>query len=119
KAEELNSQYSDRRLQQMSDEELMKLYAGDNQRSDSDIEARGIGWQNKYAYAKIINRVSMEIAQRSALEQAALIRKQNPDAIYDPNGPSKDLSPIQSWLMASNIPSDHPDLQAAVRKIKQ
>ena len=45
-----------------------------------------------------------------------MIRKNNPDF----KGPKaeKDLGTIQSWLITTNIPSDNPALQGAIRKIK-
>ena len=110
----LNKKYSDKDLQNMSDDDLMKLYSG-NENAENPRE-RGIGYQNKYAYAKILNRVTKEIAIRVASEQVDLIRKNNPDF----KGPKeeKDLGTIQSWLITSNIPSDNPALQGAIRKIK-
>lgn len=110
-----NAEYSNERLTSLSDDELMELYQGNK---SSDPKDRGIGYQNKYAFAKIINRVTKEMANRAALEQIALIRKKNPDAQVDLKSKGRDISSIQSWFMASNIPSDHPDLQAAVRKLK-
>ena len=66
----------------------------------------------------MINRVTMEIANRAAHEQAELIRKNNPGIKFEENAQGKDISVISSWLMASNVPSTHPALQKAIRDIK-
>lgn len=111
-----NAEYSDEKLIKMSNEQLQNLYSGNP--GAEDIRNRGVGYQNKFAYAKIINRVTREIANRAAAEQADLIRKNNPGINYEVPAQSKDLGVMQSWLISSNIPSDNPALQAAIRNIK-
>lgn len=131
KASRLNNQYPLSRIKDMSDEELMHLYQ-EGYKDEFGKQQPGIGYENKYAYARILNKVSKEIANRAALEQAALIRKNaraevaanpnvDPEAAgvnFKINEQAEDLGVIQSWLMSSNIPSDHPALQTAIRKIK-
>ena len=111
-----NNQYTDEQIRNMTDEQLQQLYSGNE--NAEDIRQRGVGYQNKFAYAKIINRVTREIANRAAHEQAELIRKNNPGVNYEIPKESKDLGVMQSWLLASNVPSDNPALQAAIRRIK-
>lgn len=114
--EKKNNSISDQKLRDMTDEQLQNLYAGNE--NATDRTKRGVGYQNKFAYSKIINRVTREIANRAAAEQANLIRKNNPGINYEVPAQSKDLGVMQSWLVTSNIPSDQPALQAAIRKIK-
>lgn len=116
KAEQRNAQLSDESLRSMSDQSLQDLYSGNM--NSSNMEDKGLGYQNKYAYAKVINRVTMEIANRAAQEQAMLINKNNPNANFKAGENNKDISVISSWLMSSNVPSSNPALQKAIRDIK-
>ncbi len=128
----LNSQYPKSRLEKMTNDELLYFYEHGFE-DDQGNQHPGIGTRNKYAYGKILNNVTKEIATRAAQEQANLIRETakkqveknkniDPDRAgvnftIDNNPP--DIGVVSSWLMTNNIPSNHPALQAAIRIAKR
>ena len=81
-----------------SDEELNELY-------------RNYGQRNKFAFAKVLRPIVLEITNRSTQEQVLEYNGKQ----YD----GKDISPIQKMLMSNNVPSNHPATQATVRKLEK
>ena len=79
----------------------------------------GVGLKNKLAYSEVLGKVTREFSRRAAQEQADLINQNNPNAKYDVKGKGgKDMSVIDSWMIASNVSSNDPALQTAIRKAK-
>ena len=68
------------------------------------------GQKNKYAYANVMKPIVMELANRISLQQT----KDYTGVLAD----GKDISQVQKWLMANNIPSNHPMIQGLVRNIE-
>lgn len=111
KADAISKTVNSDTVKEMSDEKLIELYSG---KKLSDGEA-GYGHRDKFAYAKVIRPIILEIAKRAGVEQAQLAKTNSDKEIGYAN---EDLGFFQSYLMANNIPSNQPEVQALVRKME-
>lgn len=89
-----------------SKEELLEMFYSKNNLSDGEM---GYGHRNLFAYANVVGAINNELTNRLILEQEKITGRK-----YD----GKDISPIQSWLMANNVPSNHPAVQGMVRQME-
>ena len=69
------------------------------------------GMKNKFAYAKVLRPIVLEIANRNMQEQ---VLEYNGKA-YD----GKDITPMQKMMMSNNVPSNNPAAQATVRQLER
>lgn len=84
-------------VKKMSDEKLLEHF---------DTYGR----LNKFAYAKVMRPIVLEITNRNINEQ---VTEYNGQA-YD----KKDITVMQKLMMSNNVPSNHPAAQAAIRKLE-
>ena len=68
------------------------------------------GNENQYAYANILGPIVREIGERISKEQTEKYTQVEED--------NKDISAVKKWMMANNIPSNHPMVQALVRNME-
>lgn len=111
KADAISKTVNSETVKTMSDEKLIELYSG---KRLSDGEP-GYGHRDKFAYANVIRPIILEIAKRAGVEQAQLAKTNSDKEIGYGN---EDLGFFQSYLMANNIPSNQPEIQALVRKME-
>lgn len=95
-AEKISKEVNDQSVKEMSTDELISKF---NEFSN----------KNQYAYAVVLNPVMRELGGRIALDQT----KNYTGKEFD----GKDISFMQKYLMANNIPSNHPMVQGAVRTL--
>jgi hypothetical protein len=96
----------------MTSEELVELYSSKKLKTTGEP---GYAHRNKFAYARVMRPIIMEIAKRAGMEQAELITKNgNTSSGYE----GKDIGYFESYLMANNIPSNQPEIQSLVRTME-
>tara|TARA_A100000172_G_C3044260_1_gene111857 strand:- start:28458 stop:39728 length:11271 start_codon:yes stop_codon:yes gene_type:complete len=90
-----NKSFRGKDFNQFSPEKLMELY-------------RTYGSKNAYAYANITTPIVKALAAKISAQQTKLTGRTKTN---------EDLGPVQTWLMANNIPSNHPEIQGMVRNM--
>lgn len=91
-----NKSFTKDQVQKMSDTDLVSAY--DN-----------YGKKDKFAYAKLLREVVLELSRRKSENQSNITGKK-----YD----GKDIGFMKSYFMANNIPSNHPGVQSLVRNME-
>lgn len=106
KADQYAKLYNTESVKKLSEEKLIDLFSG----AKSVDGEQGFGYRDKIAYASVIRPIIMEIANRAGVEQQAHFN--------NPGYKGEDLGFFQSYLMANNIPSGQPEIQALVRRME-
>lgn len=121
-AQSLKPYINDETIKKMSDKQLNDIFASDQSLnkivSGVPDTGKAIGLRDKFAYAEVLLPVVLELAQRGAIAQSAMLDKAAAKHNVKLRPLGKDISLIDKWALSNNISSAHPGVQAAVAKME-
>lgn len=123
KADSLKSILNPESVKKLSDKKLNEIYSSDKPLNEIfpsiDDDGPSLGNRDKFAYSEVLRPVILELTQRSAQEQSAILEKAAGEHNIKLKAPNKDISIIDKYLMSNNISSSHPAVQSVVKKMEE